>query len=282
MVLWRVASDILPTKEKLIRFFPSTDSNCPLCDASPESSLHLFVFCHTAKSLWAGNVWGCRPDAMQFYNPSQFINFLLSPQVSFHGSSNKEKFLLFGALVLEQLCFARNQVVHKGIKFSPNKELQIILKKINEHLVVLTDVPLVSPRPFVYSWNKPEQGAVKINCDAAVGLDHSFIATMARDWRGDLIFSLSKRVETNLPLQAEAEAIILATCVVVNRGFENVVVESDAKACIEALKAPSDAVPWRISTIIADTLSWAYHGQQFVFRWSPSESNKAAHVLASW
>ena len=41
-------------------------------------------------------------------------------------------------------------------------------------------------------------------------------------------------------------------------------------------------MPWRISTIIADTLSWAYHGQQIVCRWSPSESNKAAHVLASW
>ena len=68
-------------------------------------------------------------------------------------------------------------------------------------------------------------------------------------------------VETNLPLQVEAEAINLATCVAVNRGFENVVVESNAKACIEALKAPTDPVPWRISTITADTLSWAFRGQ---------------------
>ena len=83
--------------------------------------------------------------------------------------------------MLEQLWFARNQAVHKGIKFSPNKELQIILKKFNEHLVVLIDVPLVSSRPFVYSWNRPERGAVKINCGAVVGLDHSFIAIVARD-----------------------------------------------------------------------------------------------------
>ena len=90
------------------------------------------------------------------------------------------------------------------------------------------------------------------------------------------------RVETNLPLQVEAEAINLATCVAVNRGFENVVVESDVKACIESLKAPTDPVPWRISTIIADTLSWAFCGQQFIFKWSSRDSNKAAHVLASW
>ena len=76
-------------------------------------------------------------------------------------------------------------------------------------------------------------------------------------------------METNLTLQAKAEAINLATCVVVNRGFENVVVESDAKACIEALKAPTDVVPWRISTITTDTLSWAFRGQQFVWMfWS--------------
>ena len=181
--------------------------------------------------------------------------------------------------MLEQLWFARNQAIHKVIKFSPNKELQVVLKKFIEHRVVLTNVPLVLPRPF-YSWIRPEQRAVKINCDAAVGLDHSFIAIVARDWRGDLIFSMSKRVETNLPIQAEA--INLVTCVAVNRGFEHVVVECDAKACIDALKAPFDEVPRRISSITADTLLWAFRGQHFVFRWSPRESNKRAHVLASW
>ena len=162
--------------------------------------------------------------------------------------------------MLKQLWFVRNQAVHKGIKFFPNKNLQIILKKFNEHLAVLTNVPLVSLRPFVSSWNRPEQGAVKINYDVAVGLDHSFIAIVAKDWRGALIFSLSKRVETNLPLQAEVEAINLTIHLVVELGYENVVVESDAKTCIEALKAPTDVVLWRISTIYANTLFWASHG----------------------
>ena len=97
-----------------------------------------------------------------------------------------------------------------------------------------------------------------------------------------MIFSLSKRVETNLSLQAKAEAINLATRLAVDRGFQNVVVKSDAKTCIEALKALTNVVPWRISTISANTLSWAFCGQQFVFRWIPRESNKVAHVLASW
>ena len=75
------------------------------------------------------------------------------------------------------------------------------------------------PRPIVSFWNRPEQRAVKINCDVAVGLDHSFIAIVARDWRGVLIFSLSKWVETNLPLQVKAEAINLATYLAIECGF---------------------------------------------------------------
>ena len=55
MFLWRMASDILPTKDKLTRFFPAMDPKCPLFDASPESSLHLFVYCQAARFLWAGN-----------------------------------------------------------------------------------------------------------------------------------------------------------------------------------------------------------------------------------
>ena len=51
------------------------------------------------------------------------------------------------------------------------------------------------------------------------------------------------RIKLHLPIQAEAEAINLATCVAVNCGFEHVVIESDAKACIDALKAPFDEVP---------------------------------------
>ena len=87
----------------------------------------------------------------------------------------------------------------------------------------------------------------------AVGLYHSLIVIVARDKRGDLVFFLSKRVETNLPLQVEAKAINWATSLAVERGFKNLVVESDTKAYIEALKLPTNMVPWRISITSTDT-----------------------------
>ena len=50
-----------------------------------------------------------------------------------------------------------------------------------------------------------------MNCDSAIGENNSYIAIVARDWRGALVFALSKRVETNVPVQVEAEAINWAT-----------------------------------------------------------------------
>ena len=69
-----------------------------------------------------------------------------------------------------------------------------------------------------------------------MGLYHSFSVIVVRDKRGDLVFSLSKRVETNLPLQVEAKAINWAASLAVERGSKNLVVKNDTKACIEALK----------------------------------------------
>ena len=54
MVLWRVASDIIPTKDKLTSFFLAMDPKCPLCDASPESSLHLAICLLSSCKIFMG------------------------------------------------------------------------------------------------------------------------------------------------------------------------------------------------------------------------------------
>lgn len=72
-----------------------------------------------------------------------------------------------------------------------------------------------------------------------------------------MVFALTKLVETNFSLQAEAEAINWEAQVVAM--FAMIVIESDVKACIEALPSPTNEVPWRISIVFADTLSWASH-----------------------
>ena len=36
---------------------------------------------------------------------------------------------------------------------------------------------------------KPAQDQLKMNCDAAVGMEHSYVAVVVRDCRGTLVFA---------------------------------------------------------------------------------------------
>ena len=61
--------------------------------------------------------------------------------------------------------------------------------------------------PFAQTWIPPLGLSFKINVDAAVGPCFSFIYVVARDRRGELVFTGTMKVNTTLLLQAEAEAI---------------------------------------------------------------------------
>uniref|UniRef100_A0A2N9F9G4 RNase H type-1 domain-containing protein n=1 Tax=Fagus sylvatica TaxID=28930 RepID=A0A2N9F9G4_FAGSY len=73
---------------------------------------------------------------------------------------------------------------------------------------------LISPCPppsvLVQKWSLPAEGWVKINVDAALGDSHSSLAMVVRDWRGTGVLAISRKANTSIPLQAEAEALLWA------------------------------------------------------------------------
>ena len=131
---------------------------------------------------------------MHFTSSAQFISFLLSPPANIQDSIVKEELILFGAPVMKQLWFARNQLIHEGKEFCSVKSLQVVRNKFQELRFAFSSVSSVNPRRVNVNWVRPKQGSIKINCDAAEGSNHSFIALVSRNWRGDLVFALSKRV----------------------------------------------------------------------------------------
>ena len=56
MHLWRIASNLLPTKASLARFDSNMDSSCSLCDHHLETSIHLFWECPLARAVRFGLV----------------------------------------------------------------------------------------------------------------------------------------------------------------------------------------------------------------------------------
>lgn len=103
---------------------------------------------------------------------------------------------------------------------------------------------------------KPDRNSIKINIVASCNFESSSIAAVARDWRGELVFACSKRVNTTLPLQAEAEAINRAVNLALNLDFDSIcIVTESPKACIDALIRPNMDVLWRIRSICLDVLA---------------------------
>ena len=71
--------------------------------------------------------------------------------------------------------------------------------------------------------------------DVAVGPHCFSITSITRDWKGELVFACSERVNTILLLQAEAEAIKWALTLAANLEFEAIIIESNSQVCSNLL-----------------------------------------------
>ena len=70
MHLWRIVVDILPTRTQLSKFVSNIDPICPLCELTPESSLHLFQHFPVTQSLWFGSCWGLEFQTFNSHLPN--------------------------------------------------------------------------------------------------------------------------------------------------------------------------------------------------------------------
>uniref|UniRef100_A0A2N9G6R1 RNase H type-1 domain-containing protein n=1 Tax=Fagus sylvatica TaxID=28930 RepID=A0A2N9G6R1_FAGSY len=94
-------------------------------------------------------------------------------------------------------------------------------------------------------WEAPIDSAIKINEDAALTPKAACIAAVARNHSGNIIRVWAKKINFLDPATAEAAAINWALNLAIEEGFERVIVESDAKNCIEDLSCPPEASSWR-------------------------------------
>ncbi|KAL0010720.1 hypothetical protein SO802_005828 [Lithocarpus litseifolius] len=116
MLLWRVAANLLPSKEIISRFNESMDLCFLLYSSAVETTLHLFTVCPFSKSLWYQSQWGLRMEVLNFESPSEFVNFLLSSNFTNNLlSSQREDFLLFGAILCDVVWKQRNRSIFENM-----------------------------------------------------------------------------------------------------------------------------------------------------------------------
>ena len=131
-------------------------------------------------------------------------------------------------------------------------------------------------------WICPPHGCIKFNCDAAIGVDCSCLVVVARDWRGTVGLAISKKVNTTIPLQAEAEAILWASQLAEDLGLVAVQFESDSKQCMDAVNSRDVVIPWRVYSCISNVKYSFVAYPSWVFSWVNRKANGAPHTLARW
>ena len=211
------------------------------------------------------------------------IELFIDPPSSIQlDKEQRNEFLLFGALTLDMIWMWRNKAVNERSLPVEGQVIRSLQKLFLEHwrpkVPVLTQVPTRSSA----RWCCPNQGMLKLNCDATVGDLSSCIAIVARDWRGKLVFAISKKVNTNIPAQAEANAILLAIHIAINFSFCSCVIESDRKVCIDAIKGGGNLIPWRLLNFVDSVKNVITDYSHVSFNWVHREANQVAHVLANW
>uniref|UniRef100_A0A2N9IVM2 Reverse transcriptase zinc-binding domain-containing protein n=1 Tax=Fagus sylvatica TaxID=28930 RepID=A0A2N9IVM2_FAGSY len=147
MHLWRIASNLLPTK-----------------------------------ALWYYTEWCIRVDMFQFNDITQVIELLISPPATWNFSKEDSvKLLLTGAIIMDLIWRTRNMVVHDQFKVNMSQLVVELRSRSREHWNSRNTMPDPPMKEQSVKWEVPEQGWYKVNCDAAIGRKFSSIAVVMRD-----------------------------------------------------------------------------------------------------
>uniref|UniRef100_A0A2N9GPM4 Reverse transcriptase domain-containing protein n=1 Tax=Fagus sylvatica TaxID=28930 RepID=A0A2N9GPM4_FAGSY len=221
--------------------------------------------------------WICFPDC------TDIVNFVCDPPSCSHHSSNSIAtstfFSIRIALTLECIWNMRNQVVHNGTNINLLSMITALDNCIEEHSLAWSPHPSQTQANHIV-WEPPPPQVVKLNVDAALAANITTLAVTARDHCGNVLKAWAKPLNSNDSLEAEAAVILWAVELALSEKYCNIIVESDAQLCIDALTGPGDAVDWKIRVLCSNTKLLALSFMSCSFVWVRRDANHMAHSLA--
>ena len=123
---------------------------------------------------------------------------------------------------------------------------------------------------------------LKLNVNAALFGGIATLAVIARDDSGSILQCWTKRCYTIDLCFVEAAALLCALELARDNHFPKIMVEGDAKICIEAISASSNTIPWKIFSIVANIKFLALAFSACSFCWVHRDANGVAHALAKY
>ncbi|KAL4347289.1 hypothetical protein GQ457_17G007720 [Hibiscus cannabinus] len=272
---WRLGQEALPVGQR-VRATYMGDDICKLCRTSVESPLHAVRECPTVQEVL--HVSGL--DQLLPHGPFRSCLEWLEYSSTL---LDKEQFT-FLIVIAWNVWNRRNRWVH-------NNQL-IPVRLVSEYAQIImadfqrADESLVERSSCTKTkrWVKPTQGQIKINVDGAwsSATKIATIGVIARDHHGLMINGCAHRVEgSHTTDTVEAMAFAEGVRMALSNGWENAVIEGDAKGIVNRLNATEldDSVA---TTHLVETWTILRHNAGLSVQHVLREANRAAHELAHY
>ena len=167
----------------------SIDTTCSICTGAAENEVHLFFNYDFAASIWFGCPLGIINEFWSNYSLLERIARALERPTR-HAFSPLE-WSSWAVTILDQIWIAPNLLINEDITPNPSFSIDMCISRSNE----IIQVVFVESRPTdnnpIHSWGPPHLGSIKINVDAAVGIQSIAIGIIARNHEGGVFGSAS-------------------------------------------------------------------------------------------
>ncbi|XP_077214463.1 uncharacterized protein LOC143849349 [Tasmannia lanceolata] len=260
VVAWKAIQDKLLTKDNLLRFIPSIDTQCLLCCAENESVNHLFFSCSYSAWIWRSILWWFgtrRRPKKELKEEEQWA------QENFRGKGQIPTAL--------KLCFTssiyhiwgeRNNKVFENSKSQKSVVLDRIVSevRIKINCLGISDLPskvnhqIADNMGFIFKaksfalrlcfWNLPSENEIKVNVDASLEESGGGIGGLLRRHDGSCIAMFSKLTDREEIFALEILAVENGVKLATTLGTQHLWIESDSLFAVKSV-ARETKYPWK-------------------------------------
>jgi ribonuclease HI len=278
-LVWRVCRGCIPTRNLLLQRHVVCEEQCPFCNDEAETEFHIFFTCPRVRLSWeAAGLMNVLIHKLHVFNNAADLLFNIC---SSEDSNNAGRV----ATLLWYIWQSRNDIVWNNNQPSMT---QIGLNAFNAWQVwfeannVQSSSQQQAQNVTNTCWNKPSQGWIKINVDAAFFRDQGMtsVACCVRDETGSFICAKTRTFNTVVTvLEGEALALLEAIRLAVHHGWDHVAFESDSNTLVHSIAANNTGNS-EFSDIVSSIKNMLSLLSNFEVKFVRRQANMVAHALA--
>ncbi|GAU49043.1 hypothetical protein TSUD_237000 [Trifolium subterraneum] len=278
-LLWRICKGCLPTRTRLNERCVQVPLVCPICENDEESDWHFLFECENSKQAW-------QAAGIDLFTPSYLLRFnSITTCILDFCRSNDKNVVGKAAMTVWVLWNNRNNWVfnhtkeqgqHLGGKatsmWSDWKFVQAVNSSSSAH----------EQNQLVMQWQKPNVRWYKCNVDASFHHDarKTSVGWCVWDSRGYFVLGGSYVIQGRCSInEGEAIAMLEAIKELSQRGFTNVLFETDSKNVADAIRHMHNGVS-EFSSIIHKIKCMLSFNSDFEVKSVRRQANMVAHTIA--